>query len=90
MLGTVNLVLKDVPASSLFPLPEDVVEWPLVLALAFHFLVTLPGLLLNLGGVAFWYFSIASATGMTSFEADGPALILNRSSRWNLNGFVLR
>ena len=89
MLGTVSLLPKEEPVSSLCPLLDDVVEWLLSLALFFHFLLTLPGLVLNLGGVAFWYFSIASAVG-TTLPEGWAGLCLKRSSRQNLNGFILR
>lgn len=89
VLGTVSLTPNEELVSSLFPLLDDTVDWPLKFALTCHFLVTLPGLLLNRGGVAFWYFSMASATETTSPE-DGVGLDLKRSSRQNLNGFTLR
>ena len=84
MWGTVSLVALGPQVSSL---PDEELDWSAVQAFTFHFLVTLPGLLLNRGGVAFWYFSIASAVGMIS--DDALDLDLKRSSRQNLNGLVL-
>ena len=91
VMGTVSLLPKALPESSLFPLLDDVVERPLSFGLIFHFLVTLPGLLRNLGGVAVWYFCMASAVGTTlPLNVGAGCLDLKRSSRQNLKGFILR